>query len=130
MSGEKVVEVECVEEVVAEEKPATTSYVPYKSYFGASGYHGSYLGGYGHGLYGHGLGHGLGYSGLYGGHSYVPYTSTYVPKVCATPTVEVEEKVEEVVEEVAEVKPCEPEMSKEVAETLRRSKLLLESVKA
>ena len=128
MSGEKVVEVECVEEVVAEEKPATTSYVPYKSYFGASGYHGSYLGGYGHGLYGQGLG----YSGLYGGHSYVPYTSTYVPKVSTKvcPTVEVEEKVEEVVEEVAEVKPCEPEMSKEVAETLRRSKLLLESVKA
>jgi hypothetical protein len=122
------VEVEAVEEVVedtpkAEVTGCTSAYVPYKSYFGTSGYHGSYLGGYGH--YG---GH---YPYSYGGfgHSYVPHVSTYVPKVCATtvcPTTKVcETKVEEKVEEeVAEVKAecATVEMDEKVAETLRRSK--------
>ncbi len=135
---EQAVEVEQVEEVACEdagettETPVTSTYVPYKSYFGGSTlHHGSYLGAYsryglgysglhGSGLYGSGL-YGHGFGGGYGlPRSYVPYVAP-VPVY----SVKVEAKVEEaeVEEEVAEVKEeCAPVMDEKVAETLRKSR--------
>jgi hypothetical protein len=132
-------EVEECEEAVEEtpvvvDNVCTSKYVPYKSTYnygtlcGTSAYRSSYLGSH---SYGHGYGH------TYTGHSaYVPYVSTYVPKVCTTTTTnvcptttvclffKVEAEVEEEVVE-AEVK-CEEVaeivMDEKVAETLRKSR--------
>ena len=119
---------------MAEEKECTTvpvtTTLPYSSYYGA-GLRGSLLarsgygwGGYG-GLYGSAYGHG--YGGLYGsayGHGYAGYPGwgygSYVPATTCAPKVEVKEaKVE-----------CATKVTDTVAETLRRSQQLVESINA
>jgi hypothetical protein len=117
--------------------PVTTTvprYTPH-SYFGGSylarsGLHGSYLGGYGSYLGGYGSrfghGYGLGWGGYgYGGYpwagSWAGRSCVGAPKVCAP-------KVEAKAEVKVEAKVCAT--TDTVAETLRRSKQLVESLNA